>query len=75
MYFTACKPVDRNTECDALCGNREEKGGREEEKERERGVERLLEPVLRQTREETRQEEVKCISVCVCARARVHERN
>lgn len=28
MYFTACKPVDRNTECDALCGNRG--GGRGE---------------------------------------------
>lgn len=32
MYFTACKPVDRNTECDALCGNREEREG---ERERE----------------------------------------
>lgn len=48
---------------------RRKEGGRKRKKERE-GVERLLEPVLRQMREETRQEEVKCISVCVRARTR-----
>lgn len=48
---------------------RRKEGGRKRKTERE-GVERLLEPVLRQMREETRQEEVKCISVCVRARAR-----
>lgn len=48
---------------------RRKEGGRKRKKERE-GVERLLEPVLRQMREETRQEEVKCISVCARARVR-----
>lgn len=27
MYFTSCKPVDRNTERDALCGTREVREG------------------------------------------------
>lgn len=64
MYFTACKPVDRNTECDALCGNREDEGEGGIEKEREVGRE-TVESVQRQMREETCKKEGKRERVCV----------
>lgn len=69
MYFTACKPVDRNTECDALCGNREEKGGREEEKERERGGRETI-GASAETNERRNASGRSQVYICVRARTR-----
>jgi len=71
MYFTACKPVDRNTECDALCGNGEEEG--EGGRKRDRGASAETNE-RRNVLEGNQVSACECVPVCERKRERERER-